>query len=103
VLSIQEVPRTEPNPEDSDGGFVEILIAFTRHPRSPESFQNLPGLAAPSAGETDDLILQLVRMIIQRNRGSLKFRFDQAKKSAYISLKLPVERRKTFVYHTTPA
>jgi hypothetical protein len=103
VLAIQEAPRTEPSPEDSDGGFVEILIAFTRHPRSPESFQSLPGLATPPAGETDDLILQLVRMIIQRNRGTLKFRFDQAKKSAYISLKLPVERRKIFVYHTTPA
>jgi hypothetical protein len=103
ALALHEVPRAEANPEDSDGDFVEILIAFTRHPRSPETFQSLPGLPAPSSGETDDLIFQLVRMIIQRNRGSLKFRFDQEKKSAYISLRLPVERRKTFVYRTTPS
>ncbi len=67
------------------------------HPSSRGSFP--PGGPLPISKEDPlDLVLKLVQEIVQKNRGTMTFDADEKKLRTYISLTLPIERRKVFFF-----
>ena len=70
----------------------------------PEHAFNESADAAESSGVekngTSDFILQLVKEIIQRNKGMIEFQMDQVKLRTRISLKFPAERRQVAYYRS---
>ena len=84
-----------------DGRYVEVMIGFTVYKKplvSPEmGFRNV----ALQRDEAMDLILRLVKKIVQKNKGIMRFDIDERKPQTFISLIFPVERRK-IVYYPKP-
>jgi hypothetical protein len=70
-----------------DGNFIEVLIAFTYSKEPRER-------AVPQKEVVPDLMLRLVDDIVKRNKGMIKFKFDETKGKMSISLKSPIERRR---------
>jgi nitrogen-specific signal transduction histidine kinase len=81
-----------------DGRYIEILIVFTGYKRPMEQFQTLLGIAGVKKEEVIELELRLIKEIIQKNRGMMKFEVNEKKPRTLISLKFPMERRKLIYY-----
>jgi two-component sensor histidine kinase len=81
-----------------DGTYVEILIVFTGYKRPVEQFENILGVRALQQEEAMELELRLIREIIQRNQGVMRFEVNEKKPRTLISLQFPVERRKLVYY-----
>ncbi len=84
-----------------DGGRIEIFIVFTGYRKQNEPLQNVLGIPIPQQEEAIELELRLIKEIIQKNRGVMKFETNQEKPRTLISLKFPVERRKVIYYLST--
>jgi len=80
--------------------YSEISIFSSYH----EQAFNESADAAESSGieknGTSDFILQLVKEIIQRNKGMIEFQLDQVKSRTHISLRFPAERRQVAYYRS---
>ncbi len=81
---------------ERNGGYIEAAIGFIG-----ES-SDLPknggrGLAVHEQG-TANLILQLVKEILQNNHGGMTYEFDPKKPRTLITLRFPIERRKVLYY-----
>lgn len=90
-----------------DGGGVEILFVFTDL-REPRGQSGAPwGQTPPLQGdEAMELMLRLVKEMVQKHRGIMKCEADETRLKTAISLRFPVERRKVFLYEpmsTTPS
>ena len=48
--------------------------------------------------EGADLLLQLVKEVVHRNRGVMKIKVDEKEAKVYVVLEFPVERRTTLYY-----
>ena len=81
-----------------DKGFIDVMIVFTGYKKSAEQFKSVLGIPAPEQEEPIELELRLVKELIQQNRGSMKVEFNEKKSRTLISLKFPIERRKTVYY-----
>jgi hypothetical protein len=81
-----------------DGRYIEILIVFTGYKRPIEKFQTVLGISDIQKEDAMELELRLVKEIIQKNRGMMKFQVNEKKPRTIISLKFPIERRKVFYY-----
>jgi signal transduction histidine kinase len=81
-----------------DGGYLEILVVFTGFKKPVEQFGTVLGIPGVQKEETIELELRLIKEIIQKNRGRMKFEVNEKKLRTLISLKLPVERRKLIYY-----
>jgi nitrogen-specific signal transduction histidine kinase len=81
-----------------EGGYLEILIVFTGFKKPVEQFETILGIPVVQKEETIELELRLIKEIIQKNRGMMKFEVNEKKPRTLISLKLPVERRKLIYY-----
>jgi signal transduction histidine kinase len=81
------------------GGYIEILVVFAND-RKPvgRSGTALEGIPSPQKDEALDLILRLVKEMVLRNRGMMKFETDEKKAKTIISLGFPVERREVIFY-----
>jgi len=80
-----------------NGGYVEILIVFTGYKKPVEQFETVLGISAGQE-EAIELELRLIKEIIQKNRGIMKFEVNEKKPRTIISLRFPVERRKLIYY-----
>jgi hypothetical protein len=60
----------------------------------------LEGIPSLQKDEALDLILRLVKEMVLRNQGMMKFETDEKKAKVIISLRFPVERRKVFFLRT---
>jgi len=78
-----------------DKGFIDIMIVFTGYRKSAEHLKSVLGIPAPEQEEPIELELRLIKELIQQNRGSMKVEFNEKKLRTLISLKFPIERRKT--------
>lgn len=80
--------------------YVEILMVFTGYKKSIEPLEPLLGM--PSLPEKDlaDLEIRLLKEMIERNRGIMKYEVNERKLRTIISLRFPVERRKVITYQT---
>jgi hypothetical protein len=91
--------ETEPNKTlpKGDRGYIEIMIVFTGY-KKPSGQLKLLGIPAPQQEETIELELRLIKEIIQKNRGMMKFEVNEKKPRTLISLEFPIERRKVIYY-----
>jgi nitrogen-specific signal transduction histidine kinase len=87
--------RTSPQP---GGRYIEILIVFTGYRKPFEQFETVLGIPAVQKEEAVELELRLIKEIIQRNQGMMKFEVNEKKPRTVISLKIPIERRKLIYY-----
>ncbi len=83
---------------EKDGTYVEILIVFTGYKKPGGQFENVLGIPAFQKEEAMELELRLIREIIQKNQGMMKFEVNEKKPRTLISLKFPIERRKLVYY-----
>jgi nitrogen-specific signal transduction histidine kinase len=79
-------------------GYVEVAVGFMGDgdPSKPEAQSG----GHPPAQKEDavDLILQLVKEILQKNHGVMKLDIDEKKSRTLITLRFPIERRKVIYY-----
>ncbi len=83
---------------EKDGTYVEILIVFTGCRKAVERFEDVLGIPDFQREEAMELELSLIREIIQKNRGMMKFEVNEKKSRTLISLKFPIERRRLVYY-----
>ena len=83
-----------------DGNYIEVQIA-SMGDKQRELLDLVPGMTADQGEEGVDLILQLVKEIVQRNRGALTLKINSQQSMSFISVILPMERRKVVHYLST--
>jgi hypothetical protein len=79
-------------------GQIEILIAYTGCRKSAERVEAMLGIPGAATGEPIELELRLAKEMILKNRGLIKLEINESKPRTLISMKFPVERRKTVSY-----
>jgi nitrogen-specific signal transduction histidine kinase len=82
-----------------DGTYVEILIVFTGYKKPIEHFENILGIDELKQ-ESMELELRLIREVVQKNQGSMKFEVNEKKPRTLISLQFPTERRRLVYYQS---
>jgi hypothetical protein len=90
-------PDKQTHPSDPER-YVDIFVLFTGYKRSSDPFEVTLGLARSQQEESIELELRLVREIIRKNRGVMKFQVNEKKPRTLICLRFPVERRKVVTY-----
>jgi nitrogen-specific signal transduction histidine kinase len=80
------------------GRYIEVLIVFTGYKKPFDQFESVLGIPAVQTGEAFELELRLIKEIIQKNQGMMKFEVNEKKPRTVISLKFPIERRKLVYY-----
>jgi len=83
-----------------DAKYIEVQIA-SMGDKQRELLDLVPGMTADQREEGVDLILQLVKEILQRNRGALTLKINSQQSMSFISVILPMERRKVVHYLST--
>jgi hemerythrin superfamily protein len=73
--------------------WVEILVIFTRYRSSTEEAKSLLGIEDHQTEQNPlDLILQLAKKMVDKNRGLMKVELAQERNNSSISLLLPAEK-----------
>jgi nitrogen-specific signal transduction histidine kinase len=83
-----------------DGKYIEVQIA-SMGDKQRELLDLVPGMTADQGEGGVDLILQLVKEIVQRHRGTLTFKINSQQSMIFLSVILPMERRKVVHYLST--
>ena len=83
-----------------DGRYIEILIVFTGYKKPIEQFETVLGISAVQKEEAVELELRLIKEIIKKNQGMMKFEVNEKKPRTLISLKFPIERRRLIYYQS---
>jgi len=83
-----------------DGKYIEVQIA-SMGDKQRELLDLVPGMTADQYEDGVDLILQLVKEIVQRNRGALTLKINSQQSMSFLSVILPMERRKVVHYLST--
>ena len=86
-----------------DGRYIEVLIVFTGYKKPVEQLETVLGIPALRQEESIELEMRLIKEIIEKNRGMIKFEMNPKKPRTLISLKFPMERRKVIYYQSTNA
>ena len=81
-----------------DGRYIEIVIVFTGYKKGAETFETVLGIQDSQKEEAIELELRLIKEIIQKNRGTMKFEANEKTPRTLISLQFPIERRKLIYY-----
>ena len=83
---------------ERNGGYIEAAIGFIGGKEQAEQSKDIPAKSVDQKEETTKLILQLVKEILQKNRGSMTYEVDPKKPRTLITLRFPIERRKVVYY-----
>ena len=81
---------------ERNGGYIEAAVGFMGEPS--DSAKNVGGSPIAKEQGVTKLILQLVKEILQTNRGAMTYEVDPKKPRTLITLRFPVERRKVVYY-----
>jgi hypothetical protein len=94
LIEAQHRSGEERNLLQKDSKHVEVLIVSSYYEKKSASLEELP--AIPTNGDKGrmDLILEMVKEIVRKNHGVVKAKWYENKGMIFISLVLPVERRK---------
>jgi nitrogen-specific signal transduction histidine kinase len=84
-----------------DGNYIEILIVFTGYKKPVEQLDTVLGIPTIEQEGGVEFELRLVKEIIKKNQGMMKFEVNEQKPRTLISLKFPIERRKVIYYPMT--
>jgi hypothetical protein len=98
LFDIQGLKDEEKTILQKDKKYIEILIVSTHYGKRSDPFNIIPGIPAALQEEAIDLILQLVKEIVKRNRGVMRLKTNEENTMSFLSLVLPVERRKVVQY-----
>jgi nitrate reductase NapE component len=90
-------PGKKSSPE-RNGGYIEAAIGFMGGKDPTGQSKETSEKSALQKEEAPKLILQLVKEILHRNRGSMTYEFDPKKPRTLITLRFPIERRKVVYY-----
>ena len=82
----------------NNGAYIEVDIGILGHHKPSEQSEKNSGTAHDPKEEAIQLILELAKEIIQKNRGEMRFQVDKKKPRTLITLRLPIERRKVIYY-----
>jgi light-regulated signal transduction histidine kinase (bacteriophytochrome) len=93
----KETPDKKISPK-KNGAYIEVDIGFMSNHTSSGQSERTSGTAHGPKEEGIQLILALVKEIIQKNRGEMIFQVDKKKPRTLITLKFPIERRKVIYY-----
>ncbi len=85
-------------PSQKEGRYVEILFGFTGYKKPLVSFEGGLRNAVLQREEALDLVLRLVKEIVQKNKGVMRLDVDEKKPKTFISLLFPIERRRVVYY-----
>jgi len=77
---------------------VEVVFGFTGYKKPTATFKTELRNTSLQRDEAMDLILRLVKEIVQKNKGVMRFEIDEKRPTTFISLLLPMERRKIVYY-----
>jgi hypothetical protein len=83
---------------EKDGGYIEVAVGFAGDKKSGGQSKGLSEVSDNRKGEAIDLILKLVKEILQKNHGMMTLHIDPKKLGTLITLKFPIERRKVIYY-----
>jgi hypothetical protein len=76
--------------------YVEILMTFTGYESSTDELNIVLGMQRDqTTKDLWDLILQLLKDMVNKNRGVMKFGVGEEKKKAHLSLIFPVEKERS--------
>ena len=78
--------------------YIEVLILFSGCAKPGEPVEAALGIPGIPKDDVVDLILRLVREIVQKNRGEMKLEFREKESRTLITLRLPIEKRQIFYY-----
>lgn len=78
--------------------YIEILIVSTYSDFESKPMDSLPSIPTDNHEERMDLILQMVKKIVEKNRGAMNTKLYAQKGMRFISLVLPIERRNVFQF-----
>ncbi len=81
-----------------NGRWVEIVFFFNGVRRTAEPFETTLGVDSFPQEEAIELELRLVKEMIQKNRGTMRFEVNEKKARTLIFLRFPVERREVYYY-----
>jgi hypothetical protein len=76
----------------------KVDIGILGHHNPSEQSEKTSGTAHDPKEEAVQLILELAKEVIQKNRGTMSFQVDKKKPRTLITLKFPIERRKVIYY-----
>jgi nitrogen-specific signal transduction histidine kinase len=96
-----DISKREPGREDlpqGKGRYIEVLILFSGGNKPGEPVEAALGIPGITKDDVVDLILRLVREIVQKNRGEMKLEFREKESKTHLTLRLPVEKRKILYY-----
>jgi signal transduction histidine kinase len=102
VLTKSVQGHAEPRPSGRmsafQGGYIEVMIVFTGFRKPGEHFGSVLGLQPNPQDRAIELELRLVKEMIQKNKGTMELDVNEKKPRTFISVKLPIERRKIVYY-----
>jgi light-regulated signal transduction histidine kinase (bacteriophytochrome) len=90
-FDIQNGLSEKKNPLEKNG-YVEAVVGFMGGEKSARPAE------AGSPEDSSNLILQLVKEILQKNHGTMKLEVDEKKSKTLVTLRFPIERRKVIYY-----
>jgi hypothetical protein len=85
-------------PGERNSSYIEAAIAFMGDRKQVEQLREASEKSSDQEEETSKLILQLVKDILDHNRGSMTYEFDPKKNKTLITVRFPMERRKVVYY-----
>ena len=85
-------------PGERNNSYIEAAIAFMGDRKQVEQLREASEKSSDQKEETSKLILQLVKDILDQNRGSMTYEFDPKKNKTLITVRFPMERRKVVYY-----
>jgi len=83
-----------------DAKYIEVQIA-SMGDKQRELLDLVPEMTTDQGESGVDLILQLVKEIVQRNRGAVTLKVNLQQSMSFLSVILPMERRKVIHYLST--
>jgi nitrogen-specific signal transduction histidine kinase len=102
-LDVQRQTEDDKAVLQTDGRYIEVLVVFTGYKKQVEQLETVLGIPALRQEESIELEMRLIKEIIEKNRGMIKFEINPKKPRTLISLKFPIERRKVIYYQSTNA
>jgi nitrogen-specific signal transduction histidine kinase len=94
----QKSAGNDKNLLQKDGNYIEIIIVYSGYKKAIEQLESVLGIPLIQKEEAIELELRLIKEIIQKNRGMMRFEINEKKPRTLISLKFPIERRKVIYY-----
>jgi two-component sensor histidine kinase len=80
--------------------YVEIMMVFTGYRKSVDPLDTLLGIPSLPEKETTDLEIRLIKEMIERNRGMMKFEVNEKKLRTIVSMRFPAERRRVITFQS---